>query len=163
MSQVTQQELERYEQLQLMALDFARQGEVATLQSMLQAGLSPNTCDHKGNTLLMLSCYSGHLECAKMLLRHGADANKANDYGHSILAGVAFKGYLDIAKLLIQNGAVIERHPMKNPIVFASLFGRKDMVEYLQKVQNTKPSLASRCTLAFSTLTAKFRKKTVKK
>lgn len=159
MSEVSKEELERYEELQLMALDFAREGEIPTLKSMIQSGLSPDTSDHKGNTLLMLSCYNGNLECSKMLIEMGADVNRHNDHGHSILAGVAFKGYLDIVKLLVQNKAVIETQPMKNPVVFASIFGRNEVVQYLQSAQNKKPSLRSKLALSLAKSISLFRKK----
>lgn len=156
MSEVSKEELARYEELQLMALDFAREGEVSMLLSMIEHGLSPNTCDHKGNSLLMLSCYNGNFECSQMLIDMGADVNGTNDHGHSILAGVSFKGYLEIVKLLIESNAQIETHPMKNPIVFASMFGRVEVVKYLQAVQNrhSKFSLVLARSISF------FRKKT---
>lgn len=133
MEQLTQAEEERFIELQLLALDLARKGERATLGSMLAAGLHPNTKDIKGNSLLMLSAYNGNYACSKMLLEYGADMNECNDHGHSILAGVAFKGYLDICRLLVENGAVIEQSPLKDPIMFAAIFGRDDVVRYLQE------------------------------
>ncbi len=159
MSEISQEELERYEELQLMSLDCAREGEVPTLLSMIEHGLSPNTCDHKGNTLLMLSCYNGNFECSKMLIEMGADLNSKNDHGHSIIAGVAFKGYIEIVKLLVENGAKIETHPMKNPIVFASMFGRVEVVKYLQSVQNRDSKTSSKLSLVFAEFVSFFRKK----
>jgi ankyrin repeat protein len=85
----------------------------------------------------MLSAYNGHLECSKMLITQGANVNESNDHGHSILAGVAFKGYLSICRLLVENGALIDRRPLKDPILFAFIFGRRDVVNYLQS--QTKP------------------------
>ncbi|MFP4331916.1 MAG: ankyrin repeat domain-containing protein [Campylobacterales bacterium] len=131
-NQLSQREEERFIELQLYALNLAREGEVETLLSMLQAGLHPNTKDTKGNSLLMLSAYNGHYECSKMLIEQGANVNESNDHGHSILAGVAFKGYLEICRLLVENGAVIDRSPLRDPILFASIFGRKEVVNYLQ-------------------------------
>lgn len=159
MIETTAWEEERFVQLQHMALDFAREGEVPTLQSMVEAGLNPNTRDHKGNTLLMLSCYHGHYECAKMLLASGADPNAANDHGHSILAGVAFKGYLEIVKLLVDSGAVIQSQPTKNPILFASLFGRKEVVHYLQNRISRKKTPFSKAAILFASFIQRCRRK----
>jgi hypothetical protein len=138
MSEVSADEEKRYLELQQMALDFARGGETSTLQSMLDAGLAIELQNTKGNTLLMLSAYNGNYETSKMLIKYGADVNSVNDHGHSIIAGVAFKGYLDICKLLVQNGAKIDNRFSKSPILFASMFGRKSIVQYLQTKQNKK-------------------------
>ncbi|MDO9265949.1 MAG: ankyrin repeat domain-containing protein [Sulfurimonas sp.] len=134
---LSQEEERRYEELQLMALEFAREGENTILQSMIEAGLSPNTTDNRGNSLLMLSAYNGNISTCKMLLEFGANPNSQNNHGHSILAGAAFKGYLDICKLIVEHGAVIDKNATKNPIVFAAIFGREEVVNYLQSVDNS--------------------------
>ncbi len=141
MDAISANEEKRYLELQQMALDFARDGETSILQSMLDSGLPIELQDTKGNTLLMLSSYNGNYETSKMLIEYGANINSVNDHGHSIIAGVAFKGYLDICKLLVENGVKIDNRFSKSPIVFASMFGRKEIVEYLQQKQNnTKKS-----------------------
>lgn len=135
---ITQEERARFLELQQMAFDLARRGEVPTLLSMLEAGLSPNLTNTQGNSLLMLAAYNGHYACTRMLIEHGADVNSTNDRGHSILAGVAFKGYLDLCKLLIEHGAKIENRLSHSPLLFASLFGRFEVVEYLSTQQKRR-------------------------
>ena len=144
-----------------MALDFARSGETSTLQSMLESGLPIELQDSKGNTLLMLSAYNGNYETSKMLISYGVDVNSVNDHGHSIIAGVAFKGYLDICKLLVENGAIIDNRFSKSPIVFASIFGRREIVQYLQSINQTTTilSLKDRILLAISSFIAVLRRK----
>ncbi|MFV0481065.1 MAG: ankyrin repeat domain-containing protein [Campylobacteraceae bacterium] len=129
---LSKQEEDRYVELQYMALDFARKGESEILQSMIEHGLSVNLEDAKGNTLLMLSSYNGNFETTKMLITLGADIEKTNSHGHTPLAGVAFKGYLDICKLLVENGAKIKAKNGKSAITVAAIFGRSEIVEYLQ-------------------------------
>lgn len=146
----------RYTELQNMALDFAREGDTDTLQSMVKSGLPIELKDSRGNTLLMLSAYNGNYETAKMLLQMGADVNSVNDHGHSIIAGVAFKGYLDICKLLVENGAIIDNRFSKSPVVFASMFGRVDIVEYLQSL-NDKSSFLKIIALKISRFIKFFR------
>ena len=138
MPTLSQEEEKRYEELQLMALEFAREGESTILQSMIEAGLSPNTTDSRGNSLLMLSAYNANTSTCKMLLEFGANPNSSNDHGHSILAGAAFKGYLDICKLLVEHGAKIDKKATKNPIAFAAIFGREEVVKYLQSVDKSR-------------------------
>jgi uncharacterized protein len=154
---LSKEEQKRFVELQYIALDFARHGEDEQLEKMLQAGLNPNTTDPKGNTLLMLAAYNGNLSTSKLLLEYKADPNRSNDHGHSILAGVAFKGYLDICKLLVEHGAKIEEGFSKSPIVFASLFGRKDIVNYLQTLQN-KQTLKDKLLMKLASFFSLFRK-----
>lgn len=132
---LTQEEENRYEELQYLALGYARTDAHKELEMMLEAKLPLNLQDSKGNTLLMLAAYNGNYETTKMLLEHGANPNIRNDRGHSVLAGVAFKGYVDIARLLVAHGASLDKGLSRNPLVFATLFGRKEMVEYLISIQ----------------------------
>ena len=130
------EEEKRYVELQLMALDFARNGEVETLERMIRSGLSVNLADTKGNTLLMLAAYNGELETTNMLLLLGAEIDRRNDRGQTPLGGAAFKGYLDICKALVNAGAEVDADNGggKTPIMFAALFGRVYVVQYLQAV-----------------------------
>ncbi len=136
-NKVSEQEERRYEELQLMALDFAREGNTKELSKMLKYGMSANLCTHKNDSLIMLSSYKGHLETTKMLIENGADINKINARGQTPLDGVCFKGNLEIAKLLVENGAKIDG----NPIIFATIFGNKEIVKYLKEKGVNKKSL----------------------
>ena len=126
--EITQQEEDRYANLQLLALDFAREGNTQELKKMLDYGMSVDLCTHKSDTLIMLASYRGHLETVNMLIVKGADVNKMNARGQTPLDGVCFKGNLEMVKLLVKNGANIQG----NPIIFATIFGNRDIVEYLK-------------------------------
>jgi ankyrin repeat protein len=140
--QVTQDELKRYEELQVIALDFARQGKTQDLKLMLQAGMPVNLSDHKGNSLIMLASYNGNLETTSMLVDFGADVDKKNDKGQTPLAGVCFKGYLDIVKVLVKAGANIHQNNGMGttPLMFASIFGNYEIVKFLSE-ENKKLNL----------------------
>ena len=131
--EATEQELKRYEELQVFALDFARQGKTVDLKAMLEAGMPVNLCDHKGNTLIMLASYNGNLETTSMLIDFKALVDQKNDRGQTPLAGVCFKGYLDIVKVLVNAGANIHENNGlgTTPIMFASMFGNYEIVKYL--------------------------------
>ena len=133
-STTTESEEKRYAELQLMALDFARQGETEPLAMMLKHGLPVNLADIKGNTLLMLAAYNGNLETARMLLAHGADVDRRNDRGQTPLGGVAFKGYEEMVALLLEHGADIDADNGggMTPLMFAAMFGRVKVVEQLK-------------------------------
>jgi ankyrin repeat protein len=132
-SLLTEAEETRYEELQLMALDFARDGDAVQLGSMIDAGLPVHLSDGHGNTLLMLAAYHGHVETVRGLLDRGADPERCNDRGQTPLAGVAFKGYLDVAKVLVAGGARADA-PCRGgqiPLQFAALFGHREMYDFL--------------------------------
>ena len=76
----------------------AREGDAAMLAALLSKGLPANLRNHKGDTLLMLASYHGHVDAVKVLLEHKADPEVRNDNGQSPIAGAAFKGNLEMVK-----------------------------------------------------------------
>ena len=139
MTLLSPEEEKRYTELQAMALDFARSGETNILEQMIKSGLSVDLADDKGNTLLMLATYNGQLDTTRMLLRLGAKVDQRNDRGQTPLGGVAFKGYLEICKELVKAGAQIDADNGggKTPIMFATLFGRVEVVAYFKALDIT--------------------------
>ena len=131
---VTESEEQRYAELQLIALDHARHGETDPLAEMLQAGLPINLSDTKGQTLLMLATYHGHVATTRMLLEKGAEVDRRNDRGQTPLGGAAFKGYEEIVALLLDHGANMEADNGggMTPLMFAAMFGRTHVVEQLK-------------------------------
>lgn len=65
----------------------ARRGDAPMLERLLQSGLPANLRNHKGDTLLMLASYHGHIDAVRVLLAHGADPLIANDNGQLPIAG----------------------------------------------------------------------------
>ncbi len=88
--------------------DAARAGDLPIFEQALPAGLPANMTNDKGDTLLMLSTYHGHLLLSSLLLRHGADPNRLNDRGQSPLAGAVFKDETEIVDLLLEAGADVD-------------------------------------------------------
>lgn len=86
----------------------ARAGDLPIFEQALPAGLPANMTNDKGDTLLMLSTYHGHLSLSSLLLRHGADPNRMNDRGQSPLAGAVFKDETAIVDLLLEAGADVD-------------------------------------------------------
>lgn len=130
----TAAEERRYAELQGLALDFARDGDTASLARMLEHGLPVNLADAKGNSLLMLASYHGQPDTVRMLLEHGAEVDRPNDRGQTPLGGVAFKGEEAIVSLLLEHGARIDADQGggMTPLMFAAMFGRTCVVEQLQ-------------------------------
>lgn len=136
---ITVQEETRYAELQAMALNAARKGDVEMLEPMLQAGMPVNLADEKGNSLLMLASYHGNLEATRLLLERGADPEKRNLRNQTPIAGVAFKGNLEVMKLLVAGGAdpSVDQGGGRLPIQFAALFGHTEIVRYLESVSSS--------------------------
>ncbi|WP_227980902.1 ankyrin repeat domain-containing protein [Nocardia spumae] len=83
----------------------ARNGAAATLAAYIDAGVPVNLANDKGDTLLMLAAYHGHLTAVTALLERGADPDRANDRGQTPAAGAVFKGEDDILQALLAAGA----------------------------------------------------------
>ncbi|WP_169941384.1 ankyrin repeat domain-containing protein [Campylobacter sp. RM15925] len=143
--EISKEEEARYNELCLMALDFARKDEVSELEKMIKAGLNVNLKSAKGDTLLMLASYNNSINTVKMLIANGALVDERNDRGQTPLAGAAFKGYLDVVKALVEAGADINANNGMGatPHTFAVMFGRSEVAKYLLSV-NKKPSLIAK-------------------
>jgi len=111
----------------------ARQGDAVMLARLLGRGLPVNLRNHKGDSLLMLASYHGHLEAARVLLDHGADPALANDNGQMPLAGAAFKGNLEMVRLLLERGGDPDAAAGdgRTALMMAAMFNRVAIVDYL--------------------------------
>ncbi|MFD5753091.1 ankyrin repeat domain-containing protein [Streptomyces sp. NPDC127033] len=85
--------------------DLARTGEAETLAAYVDAGVPANLTNDRGDSLLMLAAYHGHLPTVEALLARGADAARVNDHGQTPLAGAVFKGEDEIIRALLAGGA----------------------------------------------------------
>lgn len=61
--------------------------------------------DAKGDSLLMLAAYHGHLATTELLPSHSDDPNRFNEQGQCPLAGAVFKNDSQIAGVLMRVGA----------------------------------------------------------
>ena len=111
----------------------ARTGDAQTLARLLQKGLPPNMSNHKGDTLLMLAAYHGHVDATKALLDAGAEPDRYNDLAQTPLGASTFKGHLSIVELLLSHGAQPGFAPPggKTSLMFAAMFNRLDIVKVL--------------------------------
>ncbi|WP_116048150.1 ankyrin repeat domain-containing protein [Amycolatopsis palatopharyngis] len=110
---------------------FARTGETATLAAYVDAGISANLTNDKGDTLVMLAAYHGHAETVAALLERGADPGRLNDRGQSPLAGAVFKNEPDVVKVLVKAGADAEAGT-PSAIETARMFDNAEMLALLQ-------------------------------
>ena len=85
--------------------DLARTGRATQLAAYVDAGVSPNLANQRGDSLVMLAAYHGHADAVRTLLERGADPNRPNDRGQTPLAGAVFKGEEDVIRALLDGGA----------------------------------------------------------
>ncbi|RJK94226.1 ankyrin repeat domain-containing protein [Vallicoccus soli] len=85
--------------------DLARHGGTEELAGYLDAGLSPDLTNDKGDTLLILAAYHAHPATVAALLAHGADHSRANDRGQTALAAAVFRRDEETVRLLLAAGA----------------------------------------------------------
>jgi uncharacterized protein len=85
--------------------DLAREGDTEQLTAYLDAGVPANLTNDKGDTLLILAAYHGHVDTVAALLERGADHSRINDRGQSPLAAAVFKQSAGAVRALLAAGA----------------------------------------------------------
>lgn len=113
--------------------ELVRAGDADRLQGLVDKGMPANFRNQKGDSLIMLAAYHGHLDTARVLLKAGADPQVQNDMGQTPLAGAAYKGNLPMAQLLLEHGAHVEgiSPDGKTAAMFAAMFNRTEILELL--------------------------------
>ncbi len=117
-------------ELATMMFAFARDGLTDALTAHLDAGVTPNLANHRGDTLVMLAAYHGHAATVTALLARGADPNVANDRGQTPLAGAVFKAAADVVAALVAGGADPSAG-RPSALDTAALVGREDITRLL--------------------------------
>ena len=85
--------------------ELARSGDASTLSDYLDNGLPANLTNDKGDSLLILAAYHGHLEAVEVLLAKGSDTARINDRGQTALAAAVFRSATPIVDALLAAGA----------------------------------------------------------
>ncbi|MET9432325.1 MULTISPECIES: ankyrin repeat domain-containing protein [unclassified Streptomyces] len=111
--------------------DMARQGDAQTLAEYVDAGVSPNLTNDKGDSLVMLAAYHGHAGAVEALLTRGADPNRVNDRGQTPIAGAVFKGEDDVVRALLAAGADPEAGT-PSAVDTARMFGKAHLLELFE-------------------------------
>ena len=88
-----------------MLFQLARDGETERLAGFVDAGVSPDLTNERGDALLMLAAYNGNPDTLRALVERGAEVDRPNDRGQTPLAGAVFKGYGEIVRVLFEAGA----------------------------------------------------------
>jgi len=83
----------------------ARHGQYAILECILIKGISPDSRDLDGNTILIIAAQNGNKRIIKIALRYGAQINMKNCNGNTALHYANEYNYDDVRNYLIKKGA----------------------------------------------------------
>jgi ankyrin repeat protein len=83
----------------------AREGLAGPLGEMIDAGVSLDLRNARGDTLLIVAAYSQHLDTVTELLRRGADTAVVNGMGQTAIACAVFRNNEPILRVLLDAGA----------------------------------------------------------
>ena len=82
--------------------------DIGKVKTLLRNGVSPNSKNEKGVTVLMMASAKGTLEIVQTLVAKGATINEKTPWGTTALSLAAEYGNEDIIKWLIKKGANIK-------------------------------------------------------
>ena len=85
--------------------DLAREGRTVELVAQLDAGVSADLTNAKGDTLLILAAYHVHEDTVRALLGRGADHGRANARGQTALGSAVFRQSGPVVRALLDAGA----------------------------------------------------------
>ncbi len=89
--------------------DAARQGDIQTVQALLQQGLDVNGQGLDGTPALHWAVRVDNQELVNLLLGSGADVNAANRYGQAPLHVAVQQRHADMMQRLLDSGANVEQ------------------------------------------------------
>ena len=116
----------------------AQSGDVALIQTLLEAGADHAALDEAGETALMHAAHAGHLEAVKALLAAGAAPDFKSEQGWTALTKAAYNaetecGYPQIIAALHEAGAELDTRIFFGitPLMLAAGGGDAGVVEWL--------------------------------
>jgi uncharacterized protein len=114
-------------------VDAARNGDLATLRSLVQKKADINAAAPDGTTALDWVSYRGDLESAEILLRGGANVNAATDLGVTPLWLASQSGSAAMVRRLLEAGANPNLALLagETPLMVAARSGYVDICELL--------------------------------
>ncbi len=119
--------------------------DVSEVQSLIKAGISPNTLDPKGNPMLIVAIRDKSLKVIDLLLSNKAiDANLMNKSGENPLMIASIEGQLAVVEaLVLRNKAEVNKTGW-SPLHYACSSGKLSVAQFLiangAKVNALSPS-----------------------
>jgi len=124
-----------FSQEKLDVFDIARKGTTEQLLSILKNNPKEiNNINNDGYSPLILACYRGNNEVAKMLIEKGADINYKSVLGSPLMACVV-KSNNEIAKVLISKDANVNITDVNGmtALLYATMFKNYEVTSLLVK------------------------------
>jgi len=113
----------------------ARQGDIETVKSLLDAGADVETRDSKyQSSLLMWAAHEGHTDVLNLLISNGAEIDARKPTGETALWFAAQRGQLATLEILARHGADINVTGWEGATALevARKKGHQDVVDYLR-------------------------------
>jgi len=133
-----------YSEEQKQLITAARNGDLETIQKLIDAGFDVD-CELKYSaTALMLAAARGQDEVCKMLIKAGAKVNRRNRFGATPLLEATEKGHLQVMKTLVEMGAEINL-PHNNgntPLLTATMRRERKTIKMLLEL-GANPEVAN--------------------
>jgi ankyrin repeat protein len=123
----------------------AKFDDVSEVQSLIKAGVSPNTLDPKGNPMLIVAIRDKSFKVADMLIANPAtDVNLSNKSGENPLMMASIEGELPLVELLVLKKKAQVNKTGWAPLHYACTTGKLSVAEFLvangAKVNALSPS-----------------------
>lgn len=140
-----------YSQDHLDVFDIARRGTVDDVRQLLKS--DPNgfkTINKEGFSPLLLACYRGNVEVAKLLIETGCDINQKSSMGTPLMAAVV-KGNNSITQFLLLKNANVNLTDENGTtaLMYAAMFKNKEIVILLLQKNADKKLLDNKGKSAF--------------
>jgi ankyrin repeat protein len=109
-----------------------KKGDVQTVKSLIDTGVSLSGTDDKKNTALHIAADSGNLEIVTLLVDKGSPIDYLNMIDVTPIALAARNGHLEVVKYLCDRGATLHAPDIApTPLQEAACMGHFEIVRYL--------------------------------
>lgn len=99
-------------------------------------GITVDSKDEGGYSLLHRTAMNGHLKIVNWLITKGARVDQKDNFGYTSLHLAAQGGHLDVVKYLIAKGAQVDTQNQDDwtPLHYAAFNGHHEVVKYLVRI-----------------------------
>lgn len=104
--------------------------DIPAVRGFISRGMSVDTADQAGNTLLMRASRDAQVDMVKLLVALKADPRRRNAAGDTPLMFAALGGNVEIVRLLLGLGSPIE-HPGWTPMHYCAWAGKQEVCKFL--------------------------------